>query len=165
MASSGFVAAHWFAGSMGRRCYFTCVVAMPGWKNRKIPVGLIVIQRVYEAERPELFFKALPHRVVGHQQNVYIRKDSTWNVPEPELALYINAAGAIQALYQWKRYELKKHRRGEPPVFAPGQGIRQKRRVRPPACMLPSNPFPLKQVYYMTIHRNEVKMYEGQFHP
>src|SRR3954462_13384471 len=54
-------------------------------------------QKVYEAERPELFFKALPHRVVGHQQDVYIRKDSSWNVPEPELTLYINSKGEIQA--------------------------------------------------------------------
>src|SRR5580704_18297789 len=36
-------------------------------------------QKVYEAERPELFFKSLPHRVVGHNQKVNIRKDSTWN--------------------------------------------------------------------------------------
>src|SRR3954454_24277941 len=48
-------------------------------------------QKVYEAERPELFFKALPHRVSGHTQNVHIRKDSSWNVPEPELTLYINS--------------------------------------------------------------------------
>ena len=41
--------------------------------------------RVYEAERPELFFKASAHRIVGHRGEVRIRKDSTWNVPEPEL--------------------------------------------------------------------------------
>lgn len=51
--------------------------------------------RVYSAERPELFFKATPHRVAGHQQQVRIRRDSRWNVPEPELALAINAAGKI----------------------------------------------------------------------
>src|SRR6188768_1932079 len=54
-------------------------------------------QRVYEADRPELFFKSLPHRVAGHKEKVHIRKDSTWNVPEPELTLFINAAGEIQA--------------------------------------------------------------------
>ena len=41
--------------------------------------------RVYEAERPELFFKANANRIVGSGGNVRIRKDSTWNVPEPEL--------------------------------------------------------------------------------
>ncbi|MFO0815551.1 MAG: fumarylacetoacetate hydrolase family protein [Gemmatales bacterium] len=45
---------------------------------------------VYQAERPELFFKANPHRVVGHQQAIRIRKDSTWNVPEPEFTLVLN---------------------------------------------------------------------------
>lgn len=45
---------------------------------------------VYDAERPELFFKATPHRVVGHQQAIRIRQDSTWNVPEPELTLVLN---------------------------------------------------------------------------
>src|SRR5215467_10298155 len=43
--------------------------------------------RVYRAERPELFFKATPHRVVGYGQPVAIREDSKWNVPEPELTL------------------------------------------------------------------------------
>jgi 2-dehydro-3-deoxy-D-arabinonate dehydratase len=51
--------------------------------------------RVYTAERPELFFKATPHRVSGHGQTVRLRKDSKWNVPEPELALAINSAGKI----------------------------------------------------------------------
>ncbi|HMO36594.1 MAG TPA: fumarylacetoacetate hydrolase family protein [Gemmatales bacterium] len=45
---------------------------------------------VYKAERPEIFFKATPHRVVGHQQAIRIRGDSDWNVPEPELTLVLN---------------------------------------------------------------------------
>jgi 2-dehydro-3-deoxy-D-arabinonate dehydratase len=51
--------------------------------------------RVYEAERPELFFKATAHRVVGHLGKVRIRKDSAWNVPEPELTLVITKSGKI----------------------------------------------------------------------
>jgi 2-dehydro-3-deoxy-D-arabinonate dehydratase len=51
--------------------------------------------RVYDAERPELFFKATPHRVVGPGGQVRIRSDSAWNVPEPELTLAINEAGRI----------------------------------------------------------------------
>ncbi len=46
--------------------------------------------KVYHAERPELFFKALPHRVAGPNEQVNIRHDSLWNVPEPELTLFIN---------------------------------------------------------------------------
>ena len=45
--------------------------------------------RVYDAPRPEIFFKATPHRVVGHGEAVGIRADSTWNVPEPEMVLVV----------------------------------------------------------------------------
>jgi len=51
--------------------------------------------RVYEAERPELFFKSTAHRVVGQRGQVRLRADSRWNVPEPELVLAVNAAGRI----------------------------------------------------------------------
>jgi 2-dehydro-3-deoxy-D-arabinonate dehydratase len=54
-----------------------------------------VYDRVYEAERPELFFKATPHRVVGHGGDVRIRADSLWNVPEAELTLAVNREGRI----------------------------------------------------------------------
>ncbi len=46
--------------------------------------------RVYTSPRPEIFFKATPHRCSGHGQNVRIRSDATWNVPEPELTLVIS---------------------------------------------------------------------------
>lgn len=51
--------------------------------------------RVYEAERPEIFFKANPHRIVGPNDKVRIRKDSTWDVPEPELTLLVSSSGKI----------------------------------------------------------------------
>ncbi len=54
-----------------------------------------VYERVYQAERPELFLKAIGWRVVTAGQAVRIRADSTWNVPEPELTLVINAYGEI----------------------------------------------------------------------
>lgn len=47
--------------------------------------------KVYEASRPELFFKATPHRVAGPDQPVRVRRDSQWTVPEPELALVLNS--------------------------------------------------------------------------
>jgi len=49
-----------------------------------------VYDRVYTAERPEVFFKATPHRVVGPDETLWYRADSTWNVPEPELALVVS---------------------------------------------------------------------------
>ena len=51
--------------------------------------------RVYAAKRPELFFKALPHKVVGTGDAVGIRKDARWSVPEPELVLVLNSRGAL----------------------------------------------------------------------
>jgi 2-dehydro-3-deoxy-D-arabinonate dehydratase len=51
--------------------------------------------RVYTAERPELFFKATAHRVAGSGETVRIRSDSHWNVPEPELALLVTRTGKI----------------------------------------------------------------------
>jgi len=54
-----------------------------------------VYERVYDAPRPELFFKGNPRTVVGQYDAVRIRKDSKWNVPEPELTLVINSSGRI----------------------------------------------------------------------
>ena len=54
-----------------------------------------VYAKVYEAERPELFFKAPGWRVAGSGMPIRVREDSRWNVPEPELTLVINARGEI----------------------------------------------------------------------
>ena len=54
-----------------------------------------VYERVYAAQRPELFLKAIGWRVMGHQQPVRIRADSAWNVPEPEMTLVVNQYGEI----------------------------------------------------------------------
>ncbi len=51
--------------------------------------------RVYDAARPELFFKSLPEKVISHRGQVGIRKDAKWNVPEPELALVLNSHGKV----------------------------------------------------------------------
>lgn len=54
--------------------------------------------RVYDAVRPEIFFKSVPQKVVSPGEPVGIRRDAQWNVPEPELALVINSAGRIVGL-------------------------------------------------------------------
>ena len=51
--------------------------------------------RVYEAARPELFFKSLPEKAAGPNEPIGIRKDARWSVPEPELALVLNSKGKI----------------------------------------------------------------------
>lgn len=57
--------------------------------------GDVFYDKVYDADRPELFFKATAPRTRGHRDKVAIRDDSTWDVPEPELTLAINAEGKI----------------------------------------------------------------------
>jgi 2-dehydro-3-deoxy-D-arabinonate dehydratase len=54
-----------------------------------------VYARVYNATRPELFFKSIGWRAVGHGMPIRVRADSGWNVPEPELTLVVNAAREI----------------------------------------------------------------------
>lgn len=72
------------------------------WRSRtarmeesKVAGGGSFYDRVYEADRPELFFKSAAHRVVGPGGPMRLRKDSKWMVPEPELTLAINARGEI----------------------------------------------------------------------
>jgi 2-dehydro-3-deoxy-D-arabinonate dehydratase len=54
-----------------------------------------VYARVYDATRPELFFKGVGWRAVGQGSPIRVREDSAWNVPEPELTLVVNSAGVI----------------------------------------------------------------------
>lgn len=57
--------------------------------------GDVFYDKVYEAPRPELFFKSTASRVRGHGDAVCIRSDSTWDVPEPELTLAISSSGKV----------------------------------------------------------------------
>ena len=74
--------------------------------------------RVYDADRPELFFKATPERVVGPGANVRIRADSTWNVPEPELTLFITSSGKIVG-YTCGNDMSSRSIEGENPLYLP----------------------------------------------
>lgn len=74
--------------------------------------------RVYEAERPEIFFKSQPYRVSGPGQPIRIRKDSTWNVPEPELTLFISTQGAIEG-YTVGNDMSSRSIEGENPLYLP----------------------------------------------
>jgi 2-dehydro-3-deoxy-D-arabinonate dehydratase len=74
--------------------------------------------RVYDAERPELFFKAPSYRTVGHGETVRIRKDSQWNVPEPELTLFICSEGSIEG-YTIGNDMSSRDIEGENPLYLP----------------------------------------------
>lgn len=64
-------------------------------EESKVAGGSDFYAKVYDAERPEVFFKATAHRVVGHGAKVTIREDSSWDVPEPELTLVVTSSGKI----------------------------------------------------------------------
>lgn len=64
-------------------------------EESKASGGADFYAKVYEAERPEVFFKSNPHRIVGNNGFVRIRKDSTWDVPEPELTLVVTSSAKI----------------------------------------------------------------------
>jgi 2-dehydro-3-deoxy-D-arabinonate dehydratase len=116
-------------------------------------------QRVYDAERPELFFKSLPHRVAGHKEQVYIRKDSTWNVPEPELALYINAHGNIQA-YTIGNDMSSRSIEGENPLYLPQAKTYERSAALGPCLFITGQPIPLSTTIHMSIYRNGEKVFD-----
>lgn len=74
--------------------------------------------RVYDAVRPEIFFKATAGRTVGHGEGVKIRRDSKWNVPEPELTLFVNSSGQI-AGYTVGNDMSSRDIEGENPLYLP----------------------------------------------
>ncbi|MGF1580348.1 MAG: fumarylacetoacetate hydrolase family protein [Gemmataceae bacterium] len=59
-------------------------------RERESEGAAVFYDKVYDADRPELFFKATPNRTVGHGGRVRIRKDSKWSVPEPEFGLVLD---------------------------------------------------------------------------
>lgn len=110
--------------------------------------------KVYEAERPELFFKALPHRVAGHGQEVYIRDDSTWNVPEPELTLFINSAGDIQG-YTIGNDMSSRSIEGENPLYLPQAKVYERSAALGPCLYITEKPISPETTISMTIYRDE----------
>ncbi|PZX57909.1 fumarylacetoacetate hydrolase family protein [Algoriphagus chordae] len=80
--------------------------------------GADFYDKVYNADRPELFFKATASRVSGPGTAVNIRKDSTWDVPEPELTLVISPAGKIQG-YTCGNDMSSRSIEGENPLYLP----------------------------------------------
>ena len=122
--------------------------------------GADFYQKVYEAERPELFFKALPHRIVGHGTEVYIRKDSTWNVPEPELTLFINSAGNIQA-YTIGNDMSSRSIEGENPLYLPQAKSYEKSAALGPCLYVTKQPISPETSISINISRNNTIMFEG----
>ena len=97
--------------------------------------------RVYSAERPELFFKATPHRVVGHYGNVGIRQDASWSVPEPELTLLISPTGKILG-YTIGNDMSSRDIEGENPLYLPQAKVYGRSCALGPCILVSSEPLP-----------------------
>lgn len=122
--------------------------------------GADFYQKVYDADRPELFFKALPHRVVGNGDEVNIRRDSVWNVPEPELTLFINSKGNIQG-YTIGNDMSSRSIEGENPLYLPQAKSYEKSAALGPCLWVPENPISPKTAVSISILRNSETVFSG----
>jgi len=116
--------------------------------------------RVYAAERPELFFKATPHRVVGHGQAVRIRRDSHWNVPEPELALVVTAKGKIIG-YTIGNDMSSRDIEGENPLYLPQAKVYAQSCGLGPGILVTDEPLPPSTEIKLEILRNANSAFSG----
>lgn len=116
--------------------------------------------RVYEAERPELFFKSPAHRAVGHQDRVRIRKDSSWNVPEPEVTLVITTSGKIVG-YTIGNDMSSRSIEGENPLYLPQAKCYDKSAAIGPCIFVTDKPLSEDTSITLEIYRGS-KVFEGR---
>jgi 2-dehydro-3-deoxy-D-arabinonate dehydratase len=119
-----------------------------------------VYDRVYAAERPELFFKATPHRVVGTGGDVRIRGDSAWNVPEAELALAVNRAGSIFG-YTIGNDMSSRSIEGENPLYLPQAKIHDGCCALGPCLLLSEQPLAPVTEISLRIERAGSEVFRG----
>lgn len=117
--------------------------------------------RVYHAERPELFFKSTPERAVGHKQDVRIRKDSKWNVPEPELTLVISPNAKIIG-YTIGNDMSSRDIEGENPLYLPQAKSYDGAAAVGPCIWIRKEPISLESKISITIIRNGKAVFEGE---
>jgi 2-dehydro-3-deoxy-D-arabinonate dehydratase len=118
-------------------------------------------ERVYNADRPELFFKSTPHRVAGPNRDVRIRRDSKWNVPEPELALVINSLGQIIG-YTVGNDMSSRDIEGENPLYLPQAKVYSQSCGLGPGILIRSQPLPPETEIHLAISRDSVTAFHGQ---
>lgn len=122
--------------------------------------GATFYDKVYDAERPEIFFKATPQRVAGHNQHVRIRKDSSWDVPEPELTLMISSSGNIVG-YTIGNDMSSRSIEGENPLYLPQAKTYDLSAGLGPCILVTENPIPPDSLISMSIERNQSTVFEG----
>jgi 2-dehydro-3-deoxy-D-arabinonate dehydratase len=122
--------------------------------------GSSFYDRVYAAERPELFFKAAGWRVVGPGGAVRIRSDASWSVPEPELGLAINPSGQIIG-YTIGNDMSSRDIEGENPLYLPQAKIYDGSCALGPAILLAEEPLPKTTSIEIGITRDGRTVFAG----
>jgi 2-dehydro-3-deoxy-D-arabinonate dehydratase len=117
--------------------------------------------RVYEAERPELFFKAAAWRVRGPRAGIRIRRDAKWNVPEPELALCVNARGEIVG-YTIGNDVSSRDIEGENPLYLPQAKVYDGSCALGPGLYVTNAPLPPETTIAIRITRGRDVAFEGE---
>ena len=118
--------------------------------------------RVYAAERPELFFKSAGWRAVGPGGTVRIRKDAKWSVPEPELTLVVNARGQLVG-YTIGNDISSRDIEGENPLYVPQAKVYDQCCALGPVIAMADDDMPaLPEVtIHLTIERQGARVFEG----
>ncbi|NND07115.1 MAG: 2-hydroxyhepta-2,4-diene-1,7-dioate isomerase [Saprospiraceae bacterium] len=116
--------------------------------------------RVYDAPRPELFMKGTAARTVGEGGTVYIRKDSTWNVPEPELTLFISAEGTIEG-YTIGNDMSSRSIEGENPLYLPQAKVYDNCAGLGPCIYVTDTPIPQDTTIRLEILRRDKVVFDG----
>ncbi len=122
--------------------------------------GADFYEKVYEAERPEVFFKSTAHRIVGHQAKVNIRKDSTWDVPEPELTLAVTSSGKIIG-YTIGNDMSSRSIEGENPLYLPQAKTYDACAAVGPCIFITKSPPDGATLIQLEINRNGKQVFEG----
>ena len=117
--------------------------------------------RVYEAERPEVFFKSTAHRVVGPNQKVRIRQDSGWDVPEPELTLVVTSSGKIIG-YTIGNDMSSRSIEGENPLYLPQAKTYDGSAAIGPCIYVTSEPLNKNTNIQLRINRAGKTVFEGK---
>ena len=122
--------------------------------------GATFYDKVYDAERPEIFFKANAYKIMPHKGQVRIRKDSDWNVPEPELTLVVNKTGEIVG-YTIGNDMSSRSIEGENPLYLPQAKMYDGSAAVGPCVLMTEQPIDPSTLISITIIRNEVTVFEG----
>lgn len=128
-------------------------------KESETEGGASFYDKVYAADRPEIFFKGLAYRIAGHQDFVHIRKDSTWDVPEPELTLFISSEGTIEG-YTIGNDMSSRSIEGQNPLYLAQAKVYDRSSSLGPCLSVMPSAISTDTCIKLSIYRNEVKIFE-----